>query len=400
MIKRYRSIFNRDFKKSRYEAFLHDIEQEFNYKPAFRIAETPVFIPQLLKERLLEACEEILAVITQPNFKELTKDAIKHHTLQVPSEDYISRFMQMDFGICLDANGDPIPQLIELQGFPSLYFFQDFIAQKYMKHYEIPERFSVHLNGLKREEYIDLLRHEIVGDTDPNQVVLLEVEPEKQTTRIDFLCAEQMLGIKVLCISKMKKRGKELFYIDDKGKEIKILKIYNRVIFDELNKRRDIKREFYFKDEVDVEWVGHPNWFFRISKYTMPLLASKYVPKSLYLENMGEYPSDLENYVLKPLYSFAGTGVQLNLTKSLLDEIDDRENYILQKKVKYEPIIETPDVPAKCEIRMMTLYNTREKKTSVVNNLMRLSKGDMVGVRYNKDREWVGGSVGFFENEG
>jgi hypothetical protein len=399
MIAKYRSDFNQKFTTSKYRDFLTDIEQEFNFLPGFRIAETPVFVPDLLKGKLLEACEEILTLVNRPDFKWITKDAIKHPTLQVPSEDYTSRFLQLDFGICLDENGELTPKVIELQGFPSLYFYQDFLAQKYMKHYEIPDRFSVHVNGLKRKEFIEMLRDTIVGDTDPRQVILLEVEPDKQVTRIDFQCAERVLGIKILCISKLLKRGKELFYLDDNGRKIKILKIYNRVIFDELNKRDDIHREFYFKDEVDVEWIGHPNWFFRVSKYTMPLLKGKYVPRCYYLEKLEAYPDDLENYVLKPLYSFSGSGVQLHVTRENLNAINDKENYILQEKVHYHPVIETPDVPAKCEIRMMALFNTRENRSQVINNLIRLSKGEMVGVRYNMDKEWVGGSIGFFENE-
>lgn len=399
MIKPYRSAFNQHFNKGKYQAMLDDIAAEFNYRPTFRISETPVFIPKLLKERLLEACHEINEVICQPEFLELTKDAIKHPMLQVPGENYNSTFIQMDFGICKDENGDPMPQLIEIQGFPSLYFFQDLLARTYIKHYDIPDRFSVHVNGIRRDEYVEMLRDEIVGDTTPSQVVLLEVEPEKQNTYIDFLATEQMLGIKVLCISKMKKRGKELFYLDEQGNEIKILKIYNRVIFDELDKMDHLPREFDFSDEVDVTWVGHPNWFFRISKYTMPLLKSKYVPECLYLGQLNEYPQDLENYVLKPLYSFAGSGVRLNIDSKDLDSIEDKDNYILQKRVSYEPIVETPDVPAKCEIRMMSLWNKNENKAQVVNNLIRLSKGEMIGVKYNKDKEWVGASVGFFEDE-
>lgn len=399
MIKPYRSAFNEHFTKEKYEAMLDDIAAQFNYRPPFRISETPIFIPALLKKRLLEACHEINEVICQPNFKELTKDAIKHPMLQVPGENYNSSFTQMDFGVCIDENGDLMPQLIEIQGFPSLYFFQDLLARTYIKHYDIPDRFSVHLNGIRRDEYVEKLREEIVGDSDPKQVVLLEIEPEKQNTYIDFLCTEKMLGIKVLCITKMKKRGKELFYDDEHGKEIKILRIYNRVIFDELDQMPDLKREFYFKDDVDVTWVGHPNWFFRISKYTMPLLKSKYVPECLYLDKVEEYPSDLQNYVLKPLYSFAGSGVRLNVSADELDKIEDRDNYILQRRVNYEPIIQTPDVPAKCEIRMMSLWNRKTGKAEVVNNLIRLSKGEMIGVKYNKDKEWVGASVGFFEDE-
>ena len=399
MIKKYREIFNQHFTKEKYEALLDDIANEFNYRPTFRIAETPVFIPQQLKERVVAACNEIVDFINQPGFKELTQEAIKHPMLQVPREDYATRFLQMDFGITLDENGDPSPKLIELQGFPSLYFYQDFLSQKYKKHYDISDRFSVHLGGLTRERYIEMLRSEIIGDTDPRQVVLLEVEPEKQHTRIDFLCAERMLGLKVLCISKMKKEGEKLFYIDDDGKKVRILKIYNRVIFDELNRRDDIKREFYFKDEVDVEWVGHPNWFFRISKYTLPLLKGDYNPDCRFLHKLERYPDDLENYVLKPLYSFSGQGVILHLDEASLDAIEDKENYLIQRKIKYEPIIETPDVPAKCELRMMTLYNTKEKRNQIVSNLVRLSKGEMVGVKYNRDKEWVGGAIAYFENE-
>ncbi len=208
MIKEYRTKFNQQFTQEKYDAFLAEINSQFDYVPGFRIAETPVFIPQQLKEKLVAACEEILAVVNQPNFKELTHEAIKHPTLKVPAEDYTSRFIQLDFGICLDENGDPTPKLIELQGFPSLYFYQDLIASMYVKHFDIPDNFSIHLNGMKRKEYIEMLREEIVGNTNPKQVVLLEVEPDKQATRIDFLCVEQALGIKILCISKMKKRGK------------------------------------------------------------------------------------------------------------------------------------------------------------------------------------------------
>jgi len=150
---------------------------------------------------------------------------------------------------------------------------------------------------------------------------------------------------------------------------------------------------------VDVEWVGHPNWFFRISKFTMPLLSGKYVPESFYLDQIEEYPVDLENYVLKPLYSFAGMGVNLHITSDALDKITDRENYILQRKVQYAPVIETPTGPAKFEIRMLMVWEKDESRPKVINNLIRVSKGEMVGVRYNKDKDWVGASVGFFAPE-
>jgi hypothetical protein len=231
--------------------------------------------------------------------------------------------------------------------------------------------------------------------------VLLEIEPEQQVTNIDFIRARQLLGLKVLCITKLRKDGKKLYYLDEKGRKIPVYRIYNRVIFDELNKRQDLKREFYFKDEVEVEWVGHPNWFFRISKYIMPMLNHcRFVPSCLYLDQIEKYPEDLDQYVLKPLYSFAGSGVQLNVTPELLDQLDDRENYILQKRVKYQPFPIAPDGGVKVEIRMLMIWEHGKPTARIVNNLVRLSKGAMIGVKYNKDKDWVGASVGFFEPSG
>lgn len=398
MIPKYRKAFNENFTQEAYDALLKETNEMFNYVPKFKIAETPVFIPNQLRERLIEACNDIMKVINQPNFKALTEGAFFDETMRVPNEDEHSKFIQFDFGICLDDNGDPTPKLIELQGFPSLYFYQDLLGKLYKKHYNLQENLSIHPLGISSEEFIEKLRTEIVGDTNPKQVILLEIEPEKQATAIDFFCTEAALGIKILCISKLIKKGKQLFYLDENGNEIRVLKIYNRIIFDELDQRTDLKREFYFQDEVDVEWIGHPNWFFRISKFTMPLLKGDYVPKSYYLNQLEKLPDDLENYVLKPLFSFAGAGVEIHVTKSMIDGITNKANYLLQEKVDYHPIVETLDIPAKCEIRMMLLHNKKTNTTEIVSNLMRLSKGEMIGVKYNKDKTWVGGTTGFFEN--
>ncbi len=393
-----RREYNRQFTQERYQAFKDTITQSVDHEPPFRIAETPVFIPKSLKYLLVEACGEINQIVCDPNFKQRTDDAIKHPTLKVPGEDYHTRFLQMDFGICLDENGRPIPQLIELQGFPSLYFFQELLSKSYREHFYIPDDYSVFVDDLDQQSYIELLRKVIVGDNDPKNVVLLEVEPEKQVTYIDFLRAHQLLGIKVLCITKLKKDHKKLYYLDHKGRKIPVYKIYNRVIFDELNKRQDLKREFYFKDEVDVEWVGHPNWFFRISKYIMPMLnGSRFVPRCLYLDQVDKYPENLSDYVLKPLYSFAGSGVQLNVTPDLLDQLKDKGNYILQKRVEYHPFPIALNGEVKVEIRMLMIWEHGEPTARIVNNLVRLSKGAMIGVKYNKNKDWVGASVGFFE---
>ena len=394
MISTIREKFNKNFTEATYKALLEDVAAEYNHAPPFRIAETPVFLPNGLKDRLIEACEEITEQICIADFKEKTQAAVEQ---PVPNETDKTLFLQMDFGICYDENGELTPQLIEIQGFPSLYFFQDLIAKKYKKNYNIPDNYDYLFNNLSSEEYIDLLRKGILGKHQPENVALLEIEPEKQVTQIDFLGAKEHLGIAVLCISDIIVEGDNYFYINDNGEKTPIYRIFNRVIFDDLIKRDDLKRDFYFSKANNMEWAGHPNWFHRISKFTMPLFNSQYVPQSFFLHELEEYPADLENYVLKPLYSYAGMGVNLDITAADLDEIKERENYIIQKKVTYQPVVETTEEPSKCEIRMLMLWLPEMERPIIVNNLARLSKGKMIGVRYNKDRTWVGGSVGFFK---
>lgn len=398
MIESQRKHFNSQFDEKIYQQFLEDIAKSVDYTPPFKICETPVFIDHAFKAKLNEACHDILSYISGPDIEKATRPILDHPSLNMPIYNRPCRFVQLDFGICENEDGSLSPQLVELQGFPSLYFYQELLGRMYKKHFDLPDSLSIYPNGSSSEDYISILRREIVGETPAEQVVLLEIEPKKQPTRIDFLCAEQMIGIKELCITDLIKEGRELFYVNDKGRKIKILKIFNRVIFDELNQRKDLVRQFKFSDDVDVEWIGHPTWFFRISKYTLPLLKSPYVPESYYLNQLEEYPENLHEFVLKPLFSFAGSGVILDLNKEILDGISDRDNYIIQKKVKYKSFISTKDEPAKCEIRMMTILNSETGKFEIVCNLARLTKGKMVGVKYNKNKTWVGGSVAFFEH--
>ncbi len=389
-----RQQYNSKFTKEKYDAFLDDIAESYDHRPPFRIAETPVFLPKQLTERLIAACEEITEDICQPNFKELTQGAIEQ---EVPNETEKTLFLQMDFGICEDENGDLTPQLIEIQGFPSLYFFQHMVAQKYKEHFDIPENYTYLFNDLNPDEYIEILRKGILAGHEPQHVGIVEIEPKKQVTQIDFIVAQRELGIAVLCVSDLIVEGRDVFYLNDAGEKIQLKRIFHRVIFDDLMKRDDLKREFQFSADLNIEYAGHPNWFFRISKYTMPLLDSQYVPQSFFLSDLKEYPSDLENYVLKPLFSYAGMGVLLDVTIADLDAVVNKHHYILQKKVAYAPVVATPDGPSKCEIRMLMIWLPEMEKPMVINNLARLSKGKMIGVRYNKDKKWVGGSVGFFE---
>ena len=394
-----RKEFNAHFTPEKYQAFIHTVDTAFGEAVTFRVSETPIFVPKALKNQLLQGVEDICAVLLQPDFGKMSEAALPAH-LRVPGEDEHTIFLQLDFGICRAADGSLTPQLIEMQGFPSLYFFQQLLAESYREHFEtIPSDWHHLFGGLDSDSYIKLLREVIVGNSKPENVILLEVEPEKQNTRIDFWGSQKYLDIKVLCLSKLKREGRDLYYLDDNGRRVGVERIYNRIIFDELEKRSDLPREWDMTTEVNAEWVGHPNWFFRISKHTLPFMKSPFVPETLFVNELKSIPDDLQNWVLKPLFSFSGQGVKINVTREDVESVDDPGNFILQRKVEYVAAVETTDPaePSKCEIRMMILWNKNWDKPRLVNNLVRMSQGEMVGVRYNKGKDWVGASVGFFE---
>ena len=362
----------------------------------FRNAETPIFIPKDFTAKMLNACEDIIDVIVDPKFKAITERGIPAN-VKVPNENSHTQFLVFDFGICENETGELEPQLIEMQGFPTLYAFQAFHSELTAEYADLPGNFSAYLNGYTKETYIQLLKEIIVGDFDPKNVILLEIFPEQQKTRIDFYCTEQLLGIKTICLTKLIAEGNKLFY-DNNGVKTEVKRIYNRLIFDDLQKQEGLGDIVDLTKDYDVEWVPHPNWFYRISKFTLPFIENPYVPQTYFLNELKQMPADLENYVLKPLFSFAGMGVVIDVTMEDIDAVKDPENWILQKKVKYADVIKTPDGPAKAEIRLFYFWKDGWDRPKGVHNLSRLSKGKMIGTRYNKDKEWVGGTVAFFEN--
>jgi hypothetical protein len=284
-----------------------------------------------------------------------------------------------------------------MQGFPSLFGYQDFLGNKFREHYQIDDNWNFHF-GLSSSQYWGLLKRNILNGHDPENVVLLEIDPLKQNTTIDFLVTQAHLGTPLVHIGDVIIRNKKLYYKQE-GKEIPIHRIYNRVIFDELLQKKELQTQFHLTEDVDVEWAGHPNWFFKISKYTMPFLKGAAVPDSQFLHQVSTIPNDLENYVLKPLFSFSGSGVIFHVKAEDIEAIpaDQRHNFMLQRKVHYEPIVQAIDGLVKAEVRLLYVWEDGKPRPQLVTNLARLSRGDMIGVKYNKDKTWVGGTVCFFE---
>ena len=397
MIPNIRQQYNQQFTKEKYQAYINDLSNVYPGQLDFRVAETPIFVPKDFTQKMLSACESIIDVIVQPPYHQQSTKAIPPR-LRVPGEDAHPHCIAFDFGICRNERGELEPQLIEMQGFPSLFAWQVVQPNIHHKNFWWPQNFSPYLNGFIKDSYVQLLKEIIIGDANPENVVLLEILPHQQKTRVDFYATKTLLGIEIVCLTELLVEGKDLFYWKD-GKKTPVHRIYNRVIFDDLFQQPKEIREKgkIFQQELNVTWVPHPNWFYRLSKFTLPFIKHPFVPETHFLHALTQLPPDLENYVVKPLFSFAGQGVIIDVTKEDIEKISDPRNWIIQKKVPYAAVIDTPDEKAKAEIRLFYFWEPGASRPLAANNLCRLSKGKMVGVRYNKDKEWVGGSFCLFE---
>ena len=395
MVPAIRKAFNDQFSTKKFQDFLNCLHQDLKEEIAFRVAETPVFVNQDLKEKLIQAGDEILKTLLEPGFKELTDRAIPKKW-KVANETNHPHFIAFDFAICKNEQGELIPKLIELQGFPSLYGFQSFLADCYQSSYNLPTDWDIYFSGLNKETYLALLKKTIIGSYKPEEVVLMDVDAHHQKTSVDFLITQKYLGLPIIPLEDLKQEGKKLYYVSGDQK-IYIKRIYNRLIFDEINSDPNIfDKVVDIRQELDVEWITHPEWFYRISKFTMPFLRGKFIPETWFLNELPTIPPNLENYVLKPLFSFAGQGVIIDVKEADIHAIADPENWILQEKVIYEPVVQAPDDGVKCEIRILYLWPEEDKQPTLAINLARLSRGKMIGVRYNKNFDWVGGTVAFF----
>ena len=400
-----RAAFNADFTPEKYATLLRCVNETERWPADFRVSETPIFLTDEFTNEVVNAANEIVQQTRTPELSKHAASAIPKE-LEVPNETAHPNFLVVDFGIC--AEGDQlVPRLIELQAFPSLFGFQWLLLGCMRKTYRaIPSNWTSSFGGIKDEAYLALLRRTIIGDAVPENVVLLEIEPEKQKTRVDFAATESMIGIRSVCLTKVKKRGRQLFY-DRDGRDIRIERIYNRVIFDELIRRPDLDLPFQFQDDLDVAWAGHPNWYFRISKHSLPFLKTEHTAPAFFADEFPAFAEatagkpateNIDNYVLKPLYSFAGLGVDMEPTREKIAALKKPHEWIVQRKVEYAPFVPTVDGNrSKAEIRMMFLWPDEDRHPTLANNLVRMSQGKMMGVDFNKEKTWVGSTIALHE---
>ena len=422
MIASIRQKFNAAFTEEIYQNYLASLNTPFPGALDFSVAETPIFINKDFTEKVLATGDYVNQVIQSNSFKSITDPSLKNVPL-FPNETALPQCIVMDFAIAMNEQNEIVPALIELQGFPSLFAYEVLQDECIRKTYTIAEGYSPYLNGYTKEKYMHHLETILKGDTlndtkknlDTNNrnisdstkdtlkhsnkhTVLLEILPHQQKTRIDFYCTEKYFNIPIVCITEIFVEGNNLFY-ERAGQKIKIDRIYNRIVLDELkNQTKEIQdKGALLESNLDIVWVTHPHHFFRISKYLLPFLKHTYIPKTQFVDQLKEIPTALDKYILKPLFSFAGQGVIIDINTDDISNIKDPSGWILQEKVEYANCIETPTGPAKAELRLYYFWDEASQKYIATMNLARLSKGKMIGVNYNKTATWVGGSLAYFE---
>jgi hypothetical protein len=391
MVPALRAAFNATWTEAQYDALLTRLREQTGGSIEFPIAETPCFLPGPLVDRMADIGRVLISQALAGDAATAAQRVVPDRFRGAGASEPHPTFLQVDFGLVRDASGAVTPMLVELQAFPSLYGFQMALADAYCRAFALPAGLREYVGGLTRESYRALVGGAITGGHDPAEVVLMEIEPQRQKTRPDFAMTETLWGVRAIDTSEVVKEGRALFYRRD-GRRTRIRRIYNRVIPDELE-RKGIELPFDYRDDLDVEWTGHPEWYFRVSKFSIPWLQHAAIPRTWFLDQVDALPMPRENLLLKPLFSFAGGGIMFAPGDEQLAAIPaaDRNQYILQERISFTPVIDTPHGPTQAEIRMMFVWTDELR---AVLPLVRMGRGKMMGVDHNKGLRWVGASAG------
>ena len=397
---RFRIPFNRAFGPEMYARYQRSLQRMTNAEFHFRLAETPVFIPPLLLDRIRQSATEIVDQLCDRALIERMQSAVPIQW-KVPSIDALPNFAQVDFAIVEEPDGSPGVRLIELQGFPSLAALEIFQRDAWQEILDDVDG----LRGIDwscwfgsgREEFLSLLGEVIVAGHDPRDVVMLDIDPPTQKTWPDFAATRILFGVDAVAITDLESDGRHLYRRLD-GERRRVRRIYNRVVFDELIEK-NIQAPFDWRADLDVEWAPHPNWYWIWSKATIPHLRHPSIPETILLSDLKSAPPDPDAWVLKPLFSFAGGGVVVGPSHDQVESIPDSEraDWCLQRRIEYAPVLVTPEgAGVKVEFRCMFFRRDADEEMILGQNLCRLARGRMLGVDFNREFDWVGGTVGLW----
>ncbi|MGB7133713.1 MAG: hypothetical protein WBD46_00380, partial [Acidobacteriaceae bacterium] len=374
MLPSLRQDFNHRFRPEAFRSLLHSLDAVARTHVGFPVAETPCFFPQALLGNMARIGADLtLRLVRDPAYLQKSLAAIPE-PWRAASQNAHPHFLTADFGLVRESDGSLAPRLVEMQAFPSVFGFQWALSEAYRSTFSLPSSLRYLYGGLDESAFWKLLARTIVAGHDPETVVLIDVDPASQKTLPDFHITADRLGIRIVDIAALEPvdasidphlrnpgQLRRLAYRDGK-RLIPIRRIYNRAIVDELV-RRQVPLQFDYREPFDLEWAGHPNWYFHVSKFSLPFLDHPAVPPAVFLDDWlpdgsparDRLPGDRSRLILKPLYSFAGQGIRFAPSDELLAAIPpgDRHLYLLQERVSFEPVIDTPAGPTQAEVRIL-----------------------------------------------
>ena len=392
MVPDLRARFNAGFTPGRHQLFLNTVRRRCGVPVEFPLSETPCFLPASLLASLEQAARAMIDSLLGSADYLRRADAMVPERFRMPRGEQWPTFIQVDFGLVQTSRGIE-GRLVELQAFPSLYGFQLVLAETAREVWELDEAATMFPGALDRARYLETVGSAICGDHDPTEVVLMEIDPDRQKTRPDFAVTRQSWGVRAIDVRAVSRVGRQLFY-DRDGHRTRIRRVYNRVIPDELDQKA-IALPFDYGEDLDVEWAGAPDWFFRLSKFSIPFLTHPWVPQTMFLnEAEGRFDPGDDRWLLKPLFSYAGGGIIFGPTRADLDAIPvaARHLYVVQERVPFTPVIATPDGDTQAEVRLM-FVRSAGRDYQLVLPLIRMGRGRMMGVDHNKGLRFVGASA-------
>jgi hypothetical protein len=398
MIPSFRQDFNARFTDEKYRELRAELDRNTRSAIDLRVSETPIFLPAAMVAEMVEAGAAMThQLVGDTEYLRMAEETIPP-AFRVAQTDAHPSFMTADFGLVREVDGSLTPRLVELQAFPSVYGYQAVLGEAYLRAFDLDPGLNRFI-GVDEDQYWEAMRQVVVGNHAPENVILMEVTPEQQKTLPDFRVHEDRLGIRTVDITHVRQRGAKLYY-DRDGVETPVERIYNRAIVDEML-RKGIKPGFDLTADLDVAWAGHPNWYFMISKFSIPFLRHPSVPPSVFLDEWmrGEHrdrlPADRAEWILKPLFSFAGKGIEFAPSEELLHSIppEHQRDYLLQQRMHFASMVETPFGQTQAEVRILYVWPD-DGDLRAINTLVRLGRGKMMGVDHNRDQLWVGGSAG------
>jgi len=300
----------------------------------FKATSSEVFLfPKELKSELIEAATGITNQLFSSRVLTLAESNITDNSNILDFRSYKNLpepyFMTIDLAYA--PGGGTNFKLIEAQAFLS-------ISHMFFEHYS-------KLLDLNRDVFLNFEAYQhFLRKIQNNHSILLEDCPWEQKTAIDFHLLQKQASIEVLNF-----RG----ILGSHALKEKL--IYNRLIFADLTAQEFANAKISLSGLPNARWLHHPDWYYFVSKSSLPYITSPWAAQSfLVADKPLNFEPKSNAWVLKPLFDYGCSGVNLNPSRTDIENVDAPKEWLLQQKIELKHL---PGTELFGEIRVV-LFNT------------------------------------------